>query len=317
MHAITNLGYLGFEVSDLARWDAFASEVLGLEVRPGLASPEGRPTRLLRMDVASHRLILVEGLADDCAFAGWRVADVAAVEAYGRQLDTLCLPWTWGSEAELALRGVERMLHFQDPEGNRHEVFCGLPEGDGPFVSPQVPSGFVTGTGGLGHIVYEVNNYPAMVDFAQRVLGLRLSDHIDMPVGPGMAIEIAFFHANERHHSFAVAPRPPFGPKKRIHHFMLEAGSISDVGRARDRCHQAGHAISMDIGQHPNDQMISFYGETPSGFFVEFGYGGVLVDDAQWQPTRYLGISAWGHQPLPPFSDMPLPPGRPSPATTA
>ena len=68
------------------------------------------------------------------------------------------------------------------------------------------------------------------------MLGLHLSDHIYLEVAPGMKIEISFFHGNERHHSYAVAPRAPTpGPKKSIHHFMVEARTVADVGCARDR----------------------------------------------------------------------------------
>jgi biphenyl-2,3-diol 1,2-dioxygenase len=296
---ITELGYLGFEVSDLARWDHFAANVLGLGLQPGPAGTGGKATRLLRMDEARYRFILTEGPADDCAFAGWRAADAPAVDAFGQRLRSLGLKWTWGSDEELALRGVQCMLHFQDPEGNRHEVYCGPQPATSSFTSELVREGFVTGAGGLGHIVYEASDYPGVVAFAQQVLGLRVSDRIDMAVAPGVTIEVSFFHANERHHSFAVAPRPPVpGPHKRVHHFMIEARAMADVGRARDRCLVAGHPVVMDIGQHPNDHMISFYVQTPSGINVEFGWGGVKVDDAKWQVGRYDQISDWGHRPV-------------------
>jgi 2,3-dihydroxybiphenyl 1,2-dioxygenase len=259
------------------------------------------------MDDASYRIILTQGAADDCAFAGWRAADAVAVAAFGKKLDGLGLPWEWGAAEELTLRAVQLMLHFKDPEGNRHEVFCGAQVEPNPFVSEKVGSGFVTGTGGLGHIVYEAANYPGVVDFAEKVLGLKLSDHIYIAVAPEVKIQVSFFHANERHHSFAVAPRAPVpGPHKRIHHFMVEVRSISDVGHARDRCLAFGQPVIMDLGQHPNDQMISFYGQTPSGFAVEFGCGGVLVDSANWTVERYEQMSDWGHRAAGPLTIHPV-----------
>lgn len=297
-HFVQELGYLGFEVANMSRWEAFAATDLGLEVLHAPIQAEGKASRLLRMDDKAYRFILTEGPADDYAFAGWRVANEAAVRAFGEHLTALGIPWTAGSATELALRQSTAMIHFRDPAGNRHEVYCGHPEAGTPFTSKFVPSGFVTAGGGLGHVVFEATEYPEMLRFAQDVLGLRLSDYIDMRVASDVTIEVAFFHANERHHSFAVAPRPPVpGPHKRIHHFMLEARSMREVGFARDRFLEDGLAVVMDIGQHPNDQMISFYGKTPSGFHVEFGYGGVFVDDATWQATRYDGISEWGHRP--------------------
>jgi len=55
--------------------------------------------------------------------------------------------------------------------------------------------------------------------------------------------------------------------------------------------------VVMDIGQHPNDQMISFYAHSPSGFLFEFGWGGVKVDDATWKAEAYDRVSNWGHRP--------------------
>ncbi|MFD0567797.1 hypothetical protein ACFQ2M_41870 [Kitasatospora saccharophila] len=37
---------------------------------------------------------------------------------------------------------------------------------------------------------------------------------------------------------------------------------------------------------HPNDHMFSFYVRTPSGFSVEYGWGGLLIDDATWYHDR-------------------------------
>ena len=294
MRLITQLGYLGLEVSDLTCWDKFAGDVLGLAVLPG-PKPD---TRWLRMDDHRHRFILTHGPADDLAFAGWQTANAAAVEAFGQHLSDLDIAWAWASDDELALRAVQRMLHFKDPAGNRHEVYCGAALASDRFVSPRVASGFVTGAEGLGHIVYSSSAYVQTIDFAQKVLGLSLSDQIRLEIAPGRAFEVTFLHANARHHSFALAPQPPVpGPHKSIHHFMIEVNSVGEVGFARDRCLAMGQAVNMDIGQHPNDKMISFYGQTPSGFFVEFGYGGAKVDRDNWQVVTYDKLSEWGHRP--------------------
>ncbi len=310
--SIIELGYLGFEVSDLPRWERFAAEVLGAGVQAG---PGG--TRLLRLDNAPARFILSEGDSDDFAFAGWRVASPADVDAFAKRLALQGLNSSEGSDEELSVRHASRMLHFKDPEGNRHEVYAAAPSsGLQAFHSPLVASGFVTGQGGAGHVVFEADHYPATIDFATRVLGLKLSDNVYLEPAPGIRIEVSFFHVNERHHSMAVAPRAPIpGPRKHVHHFMIEAAAVADVGRARDRCLSFGQPVVMDIGQHPNDQMISFYAHTPSGFLVEFGWGGVKVDEATWKGEAYDRISNWGHRP---YGDMPgAGPAMPQPTMKA
>jgi biphenyl-2,3-diol 1,2-dioxygenase len=294
MRQITELGYLGFEVSNLAKWEQFATSVLGLVVAPG-STPT---TRRMQMDEHSHRFILTEGPADDVSFAGWRCVDSAALERFSKHLDQQGITWAWANDEELALRSVQQMLHFNDTVGNRYEAFCGPQLATERFVSPRVASGFLTGREGLGHIVYGSADYPKTVDFAQRVLGLSMSDQIRVPVAPGMNFEVSFMHGNSRHHSMAVAPHPPTpGPHKRMHHFMIEVNKVEDVGFARDRCLEMGQGVLMDIGQHPNDKMISFYGQTPSGFFVEFGWGGAKINEDHWQVATYNKLSEWGHRP--------------------
>ena len=45
--------------------------------------------------------------------------------------------------------------------------------------------------------------------------------------------------------------------------------------------------------------MTSFYSHTPSGFFVEYGWGGRVIDPATWQPHEtFDGPSFWGHERL-------------------
>ena len=79
-------------------------------------------------------------------------------------------------------------------------------------------------------------------------------------------------------------------------HFMLEVRTVDDVGYALDRHESAGAPISMGLGRHPNDGMLSFYSTSPSGFDVEFGCGGILVDDATWSVSEITMPSLWGHR---------------------
>ena len=155
-----------------------------------------------------------------------------------------------------------------------------------------VRSGFVTGDQGLGHAVIMRASQAESKRFYSDVLGFRLSDHIICDLY-GYKVNIAFFHANPRHHSIAFGD----SQKKRIHHFMIEARSMDDVGLAFDRALRAGVRIINTLGKHPNDKMFSFYAKTPSGFQFEFGWGGREVDDATWEPTTYDHISEWGHHP--------------------
>ena len=125
-----------------------------------------------------------------------------------------------------------------------------------PFRSALVPSGFVTGDEGLGHVVFGTMDPQAPERFYCDRLGMRLSDRIEAELAPGFSLLVTFLHANPRHHTvaFAAALLP-----KRMHHFMLEVGTMDDVGYAYDRCLTAGIEIAQTLGVHPNDRMFSFY----------------------------------------------------------
>ena len=79
---------------------------------------------------------------------------------------------------------------------------------------------------------------------------------------------------------------------------MLEVDQLDDVGLAYDRAIAAGLPIAMTLGKHPNDKMTSFYVRSPSGFEIEFGTGGRLMDMNENAPAgHYDAMSIWGHKP--------------------
>ena len=57
--------------------------------------------------------------------------------------------------------------------------------------------------------------------------------------------------------------------------------------------------MAYTMGRHTNDYMTSFYAHTPSGFFVEYGCGGRLIDPDTWVAHEtFDGPSFWGHERL-------------------
>ncbi|HTJ41320.1 MAG TPA: VOC family protein [Kofleriaceae bacterium] len=280
--SIDQLGYLAFEVSDLNAWESFATNVLGLGV---VDCTDGGFA--LRMDDHAARFFVTQGPADDLAAVGWEVADEQELD---RVLATL--PGAReGTAEEAAARAVVRLVIARDPAGTQVEVAYGPARAE-PFVSPLVRSGFVAGAHGLGHLVVSAPEPRDTAAFYQDLLGFKLSDRI-VCTFYGYPVDITFLHTNSRHHSVAFGGPQP----KRLHHFLLEVGSIDDVGAALDRAIAGGVRIAQMLGRHPNDKMISFYAFTPSGFQFEYGTGGRLVDDATWQPTTHDRVSEWGHHP--------------------
>ncbi len=83
MVGVSSLGYLGFEVSRLDRWEEFATKVLGL----GVAERGAGGAMALRLDDYGQRIVLEEGAADDLAFIGWEVESRDGLEALRRRLE--------------------------------------------------------------------------------------------------------------------------------------------------------------------------------------------------------------------------------------
>ncbi|MDO9714704.1 VOC family protein, partial [Paracraurococcus sp. LOR1-02] len=80
---------------------------------------------------------------------------------------------------------------------------------------------------------------------------------------------------------------------------MVELGSLDDVGQGYDLAQLEDGRVAFTLGRHANDHMTSFYAHAPSGFFVEYGWGGRVIDPADWQPHEtFDGPSLWGHERL-------------------
>jgi 2,3-dihydroxybiphenyl 1,2-dioxygenase len=285
---IDQLGYLAFEVSDLAVWEQFATGVLGLEVAQRWDAGFS-----LRMDGHAQRFFVHQGPADDLAAIGWQVADEAALERLVGHLREHGQTVTEASAADAAARQVVRLFRTQDPGGLTLELYFGPTKGAAPFKSPLARSGFVADDLGLGHLVISAQDGPATERFYCGLLGFTLSDRIVCEFY-GYPVDITFLHINPRHHPLAYGGPQP----KRLHHFLLEVRALDDVGAGLDRAMNGGVRIAQMLGRHPNDRMVSFYAHTPSGFQFEYGWGGRLVDDETWDSSVvHDRVSEWGHHP--------------------
>lgn len=289
---LRGLGYVGINATDVGRWAPFASDVFGFQAVDGPpgAADAAPGTRYFKLDAHSWRFAVHPADHDGCAYAGWELADpasfaaaVASVEACGVSVKVLDGP-------DRVARGVHALARFEDPFGNTHELFYGPHTDEFAFLSPAGVSGFLTGAVGLGHVLYAVPSCAEAVDFWTRALGFRLTDQFVW--GPNGA---SFMRATARHHSIAFIDLAlPGGPG--LNHVMVEARTLEDVGCAFDRARSANVPIINSLGQHYNDPMLSFYVVSPSGFNLEFGWKGLMVDDDTWTVRTYSGRGElWGH----------------------
>ncbi|HWI42850.1 MAG TPA: VOC family protein [Nocardioides sp.] len=289
---LKSLGYIRVATTDMDAWQTFAGKVLGLAAGRG-PNPDHQ---YWRIDEVSARIVVVPSDVDQLECAGWEVADPAALQAAREHLQKAGVAFEEGTAAELEERRVQELLRFRDPWDNVFELFHGITYEAAPLVTPYAAR-FVTGDQGLGHIVLPVLDDVEALRFYTDVLGFRLRDSMSMPgefVGkePGSKIWLRFLGVNPRHHSLAFLPFP--NPSKCVH-VMLEVDELDHVGRSLERVRKHKAHLSATLGRHMNDEMISFYVKSPSGFDVEFGTDGLQVDDSKWVARESTAVSYWGH----------------------
>lgn len=281
---VRSLGYAVVTATDLDEWVKFGSELLGLQV-----AHRDDDRMLMRMDHYAYRLDIRRADEGGVLALGWDVGGPEALAELTERLKAEGYDVEQGSADLAAERKVVDLVRFRDPEDIlHHELYWGLKSATEKFVSP-IGATFVAGELGLGHAFQALHNgQEAYHKLFREILGFRLSDHIEMPGDLG-----TFLHCNPRHHSFAYAnaPHRPQG----IGHLMFEVDDLDIIGRQWDKVQELDIKILSTFGKHTNDEMISFYVRSPSGFGIEFGYGGIQIDDETWVPVQYDSAHYWGH----------------------
>lgn len=294
---ISALDYIGIASPAAREWETFGPDVLGLEFAGRGADGEVR----LRNDDAVQRLTIHPADENGVAYFGWGVGGPSGLADMVGRIQAAGFDVATGDAVLAKQRSVTALAWFTDPFGFRHELAYGLLRRPSTFRPGRAMNGFVTGDGGVGHAVIVVPDLVVADDFYTRVLGFKLSDTVEI------GVSLRFYHCNARHHTVALLALPGMVG---LHHIMLECVSLDDVGVALDLCHERSVPISMTLGRHTNDLMTSFYVRSPSGFEIEYGWGGLLVDDATWVVGAYDATSIWGHKPptqlLPPGAVRPV-----------
>ena len=231
MNAVTELGYVRFGVSDLAEWQAFATDLIGLEVSE---TDDGR--LYLRNDIWHHRIILEEDGSDDLLGAGLRVAGPVEFAALQQVLTDAGISFDVSDEATARQRRVLELMTLSDPSGVPIEIFHG-PQVDAhrPFHPGRGMYGrFCTDGGGIGHMLIRTEDLQASLSF-YRVLGMRGSIEYRIPRPDGGSMDLGFVHCNDRDHTFAFG----LPVQKNLDHLMLEVDNLDDVFRTYELIQQS------------------------------------------------------------------------------
>ena len=305
---VFGLGYVRVWEADLAQWRQFAEGVLGMT-----AEHDGESRLLVRMDDWIGRFIVDEGRGPHAEDAGGPASNVAlgwecpSEEAWAkarRAIEDAGVPTQGGSGPTAWCRD---WFGCMDPSGFRCEFFYGgKRDPASQFVSPRGVT-FVTGEQGMGHVLLFAGEPAKSLDFYSRALGFQIREAKTADDGTLRAV---FLGPNQREHSLALLG---IGDASRLGHVLIEVSDLDAVGRAMDRCLDGMAPMTVSIGRHWNDQMISFYLRTPSGFDIEYGFGGQKVATEHWSRGESGGsglMSTWGHRRIGPDGRPGLPLGR-------
>jgi extradiol dioxygenase len=283
---ILGLGYVGIESPRVEDWSEYGPQVLGM----GLA-PAPRGTVLLRMDERHHRIAIHEGERDQLSYLGWEARNRPAFLAAIEQLETAGFAVTVGDEELENDRAVHAVAWFIGPDQMRHEIFYGQAFDPHSFIPGRPHAGFVAGEGGLGHIVIAV---PELTEDLEHFM----TDVMEFGwYGSGLSKgRLAFYRpkSNRRTHAIGYAVMPGL---RGLQHIGIEVQELDDVGIAYDIVQERGIRLMATLGRHTQDPVISFYSFTPSGFPVEYLWGGAEDTAAhpfvEGKPQR---LSVWGHK---------------------
>jgi 2,3-dihydroxybiphenyl 1,2-dioxygenase len=286
---VKQLGYLGLAARDTAAWQHLLVDRLGCQQ----AAKASSDTLRFRTDERCHRISIRPAASDGIDYLGFEVSDADVHADLTERLRAAGHEVTPGTAEELSDREVLGLAHTTDPAGYRIELYYGPTTDERPFVSSLGIPAFLSPTLGLGHAVIATANFDESIRFYREQLGFRVSDHI---TADGM--DAIFLRCNPRHHTIALLRQPPGSTQSQFHHFMLETPDLDSVGRAHDACVEDNIPLSFTLGRHTNDHMLSFYVRTPSGFEIEYGTGGRLVEEHSWEIGHYQSISFWGHRQL-------------------
>ena len=291
MSLFNSLGYVTIQTADIERWHQFAFKLLGFAQGTG-PDPEAL---YLRMDERTARIVVTPGDTDRIVAAGWEVRDRTGLQHVRETLGAAGVPYKQLSQGEADDRRVEEVLTFDDPAGNTLEVFHGAVLDHSPVVTP-FGARFVTGDQGMGHVVLPALDANGLFEFYTETLGFlsRGSFRVPLPkeFGP---IRIRFLGVNERHHSLAIAPAMTLRDPGLIH-MMVEVDTLDAVGEALDRVDKEGFQLSSTLGRHTNDKMVSFYVRAPGDWDIEFGTGGLRIDESRYTAEEITADSYWGHK---------------------
>ncbi|MHB8221001.1 MAG: VOC family protein [Acidimicrobiales bacterium] len=291
---VFGLGYIRVWGAELDEWERFGDGVLGT-----MSQRDNAGRLLIRMDDWMGRFVIEQGpVSVEAGLApavpnvaiGWECPSEDAWSAARRAIDVAGIATADGTGPTPWCRD---WFICSDPSGFRCEFFYGGKRDPANQFVSSLGVSFVTGEQGMGHVTLFANQCAKSLEFYSRVLGFQVREGKSAEDGTLRAV---FMSPNQREHSLALLATED---ASRVGHVLVEVTDFDAVGRAMDRCLDGLAPMAVSLGKHWNDEMVSFYLRTPSGFNIEYGFGGRKVAPERWSRGEQGGsglTSSWGHR---------------------
>lgn len=286
------LGYVGLNVTDLARTTEFATKIIGLE-NCG-AGPSGE--QFLSCSNEHHDVVLYQNKEPGLVRGAWELETPDDVEHAYAHYEALGLrPVSLAQEEKDVLGlGVWPAFRVREPTvGVCFEYYSKM-----MFRASARPSP-LTVFRQIGHLGINVPNVREATEYAIANMGMLASDILGDYVGTLLRV-----FPNPNDHSFAYLPARE--GKKQLNHVAFMVGSIDDIGKLFNRIEAHGVKRAFGIGRHPTSGSIHLYVFDPDSLVWEYTLGMEQFPEVGAREARFMSAAPqdydlWGAVPRPGF----------------
>lgn len=280
------LGYVALGVTDIEKSISYYRDMVGLQL-----NDQDEQHAYLSCSEDHHNIVLCSSETPGLQRVSWELEseselEVAVAQLKSHGVDVYDLP-----AADCAALHQGRTLRFREPNAG---ICCELYNQQHQRGVSYQPT--VSKIARLGHVVVKFPDWPAAVEFFQRVMNFNVSDYVD-----GF---IAFMRCfpNPYHHTFGVGNAKMGDGKAGLHHVNFMVTDMDDIGRALYRMPGNDIPVVFGPGRHPPSGSIFYYFLDPDGMTVEYSFGMEEFPEQDPRKPRLLeprpdSLDYWGATP--------------------
>lgn len=256
-------------------------------------------------DYEQYSLILTESPQAGVGHTAFRTMSTQALERLVKEIEATGQGIGW-IEGDI---GHGKAYQYYGPDGHLMELYYDSFEYQPteqlkPALKNQPQRFTVHGVAvkHLDHINFLSSNAEVDGDFAENVLGMRLTEQIRLNNGirPGV-----WYSPNAKSYEL-VYTLDATGSRGRFHHIAFSVDTNEGIWRAADLFLEHGVFIEFAPSKHAINQTYFVYVYEPGGNRIEICSGGYLVLAPDWKPITWTEEDrakgqAWGNKTVPSF----------------